>query len=297
MTMPLTVRNRATGADEIERVPLEGTMRFLYGNPLGRLSLWAIVRRKWLSNWMARGRRSKKSQKDIATFVTDYGVDMSESVTTLADFESFEEFFVRRLKPGARPIAPGEDVAVMPADGRALVYPDIDIEALVQIKGSTFTLAELLGDGALAQRYRGGAFVVVRLAPVDYHRFHFPIDCTPGECRLIPGAYYSVSPVALSRMARIYCRNKRTVTELESERFGKVIFLDVGATFVGGTHQTYTPGVPVEKGAEKGYFSFGGSTVALLFEKGRIRLDDDLVKSSAEGVETKVRMGESLGRV
>jgi len=106
----------------------------------------------------------------------------------------------------------------------------------VQIKGSTFSLPELLQDDALAKRYAGGSFVVVRLAPVDYHRFHFPVAGTPGECRLISGRYYSVSPVALARMARVYCRNKRTVTELRSVGFGKVLFLDVGATFVGSMH-------------------------------------------------------------
>ena len=114
-------------------------------------------------------------------------------------YRTFNEFFYRALKPEARPITAGEAVAVFPADGRHLVFPNVDAVEGFYVKGAKFTLAELLGDGALAAEFAGGAMLISRLCPVDYHRFHFPVAGTPGDARLINGWLYSVSPVALRR--------------------------------------------------------------------------------------------------
>jgi phosphatidylserine decarboxylase len=163
------------------------------------------------------------------------------------------------------------------------------------VKGAKFTLTELLGDAALAGRFAGGAMLISRLCPVDYHRFHFPVSGTPGEPRLINGWLYSVSPVALRRNLRYLVQNKRELTLIESPQFGTVAMLEVGATNVGAIRQSHPPGRPAEKGAEKGLFAFGGSCVITLFQAGRIRFDADIVEQSGQCRETYARMGDRLG--
>jgi phosphatidylserine decarboxylase len=130
---------------------------------------------------------------------------------------------------------------------------------------------------------------------VDYHRFHFPVAGTPGEARLVNGFLYSVSPIALRRNLACLWENKRMVTLVESPVFGRVAVCEIGATMVGSIFQSYIPGRAVARGEEKGWFKFGGSCVITLFQPGRIRLDADLLSSSAEGMEVYARMGERLG--
>ena len=163
------------------------------------------------------------------------------------------------------------------------------------MKGAKFSLRELLGDAALAKTFAGGAMLISRLCPVDYHRFHFPVAGAPNESKLINGWLYSVSPVALRRNVRYLVENKRELTLLESVEFGTVAILEVGATNVGSIKQGYVPGRTVAKGDEKGLFAFGGSCVITLFQHGRIRFDADLVKSSAEQMELYAKMGDRLG--
>ena len=137
--------------------------------------------------------------------------------------------------------------------------------------------------------------LISRLCPVDYHRFHFPVDGVPGESRLIRGRLYSVHPIALRRSVRYLVRNKREVTLIASPEFGDVAMIEVGATNVGAIRQSYVPGRPVAKGDEKGFFAFGGSCVITLFARGRIRFDADLVAQGARQVETYARFGDRLG--
>ena len=184
---------------------------------------------------------------------------------------------------------------MLPADGRHLAFPNVDAAEGFYVKGATFTLAELLGDAALAEKFAGGAMLISRLCPVDYHRFHFPVAGVPAEPRLINGWLYSVSPVALRRNIRYLVENKRVITLLRSPEFGTVAMIEVGATNVGTIKQTHVADRAVTKGEEKGVFKFGGSCVITLFERGRIRFDADLVTQSAQHVETYARMGDRLG--
>jgi phosphatidylserine decarboxylase len=148
----------------------------------------------------------------------------------------------------------------------------------------------------LATRYEGGSMILSRLCPVDYHRFHFPCPGVPGPPSFINGWLYSVNPIALITRPSIFWENKRVVTAIESPALGQVQFVEIGATMVGSIRQTYTPGATVAKGDEKGYFAFGGSSVAVLFEKGRIEFDADLVKNTAAGIETYARVGERMAQ-
>ena len=162
-------------------------------------------------------------------------------------------------------------------------------------RGAKFTLAALLGDDALAKKFAGGAMLISRLCPVDYHRFHFPVSGKVGESRLINGWLYSVSPVALRRNVNYLVENKRVVTLIESPVFGTVAMLEVGATNVGSIIQGFVPGREVAKGDEKGMFAFGGSCVITIFQRGRIEFDADLVASSADQIEVYAKVGDRLG--
>ncbi|MEM0926128.1 MAG: phosphatidylserine decarboxylase, partial [Planctomycetota bacterium] len=134
-----------------------------------------------------------------------------------------------------------------------------------------------------------------RLCPVDYHRFHFPAAGVPGTTRLINGPLYSVNPIALKQNIQILATNKRTITQLETERIGRVLLIEVGATCVGSIRQTFEAGKLVSKGEEKGFFRFGGSSTITIFPPGRVRFDDDLLEQSQRRVELYARMGDSLG--
>jgi phosphatidylserine decarboxylase len=292
---PITFLNRRTGRVETEQVFGEGWLRFAYENPIGRLSVWMIARRAIFSKWFGRSMSKPSSALRVLPFITRYNLDVDEFAKSPFDYKTFNDFFYRALKPGARPIAGGDDVAVLPADGRHLVFPDIDTAEGFYVKGAKFTVRELLDDEELATRFAGGAMVISRLCPVDYHRFHFPVAGTPRESRLVQGWLYSVSPIALRRRIRYLVENKREVTVVEGSPFGPVAMIEVGATNVGSIRQSFVPGRAVAKGEEKGLFAFGGSCVITLFPRGSIRFDDDLVAQSREQRETYARMGERLG--
>jgi len=285
---------RKTNEIKVENVPGEGFLKFLYYNPLGELPLNLVVKKKFLSEIYGRTMDSPKSKDKIQSFVEEHEINMDESVKTIDEFTSFNDFFVRKLKAGSRKIADGEDEVASPADGKVLAYKDIKLKDEFFLKGDRFTLEEFLGDAKLAEKYEGGVFLIVRLAPVDYHRFHFPIDGIIGESRLIEGDYYSVSPHAIRRNFRIYCENKREYAELKNERIGDMILSEIGATMVGGIEQTYRAGSKVTKGEEKGYFYFGGSSCILLFQKDKVKIDEDIIKNTKNGIETKVYMGERI---
>ena len=292
---PIQFYDRHRQTIETEQIYGEPWLRFTYENPVGRFFLWLLVRRAIFSRLYGWRMNRRASAQQVLPFIVRYNLDVDEFAKSAMAFRSFNEFFFRALKPEKRPIAPGDNVAVLPADGRHLVFPDVDAADGFYVKGEKFSLVELLGDAALAESFAGGAMVISRLAPVDYHRFHFPCAGLPDRARLINGWLYSVSPVALRRNVRYLVQNKRYVTLVESPAFGPVAMIEVGATNVGSVTQTHVPGREVAKGEEKGLFKFGGSCVITLFQAGRIAFYGDLVEQSAQHIETYARMGDWLG--
>lgn len=293
---PIRYFNRHTGALETEQVYGEGFLRWSYGNPLGAISLNAFVKRPFFSKWYGRRMDAPKSAARVAPFIAQYGLDPADFADAADSYGSFNEFFYRKLKPTARPIDADEASVVFPADGRHLGFARASEIGGVFVKGQKFDLAALLGDRELAARYADGSLVLSRLCPVDYHRFHFPAAGVPGETRQIEGPLFSVNPIALRQRLAYLWTNKRTITRLETERFGTVLCLEIGATCVGTIGQTYTPGQPVAKGAEKGYFAFGGSSTLTLFEPGAVCLEQDLLSNSARQIELYARIGSRMGR-
>ena len=288
--------DRGNGALKVEAIYGERPLRWAYGNPLGRLAQWLLIRRWIVSAWYGSRMDTLSSSLKIKPFIEQYGLDEGEFAEPVDDYNSFNEFFHRKLKPGARPIDAANDSVVFPADGRHLAFANITAESNFFVKGQSFDLERFLGDAGLAKRYEGGSMILSRLCPVDYHRFHFPCEGNPGPPRFINGWLYSVNPIALVTRPSIFWENKRVVTAIESTPLGQVQFVDIGATMVGSIRQTYSPGETVAKGDEKGYFAFGGSSVAVLFEKGRIEFDADLLENTVNGLETYARVGERMGR-
>ncbi|QTN31846.1 phosphatidylserine decarboxylase [Akkermansiaceae bacterium] len=284
--------NRHTGTTETEQVYGESSLRWVYGNPLGKLSLHTLVKRAAFSRWYGKRMSKPESAARVGPFIERYGLDPADFADDPSSFRSFNEFFYRKLKPEARPIA--ESPIVFPADGRHLGFPDISKIDSFFVKGQIFDLPALLGDSALAGKFAKGSLVLSRLCPVDYHRFHFPAAGTPSETKTIPGPLFSVSPIALAQNLSYLWTNKRTICSLRTEGFGTILILEIGATCVGAIHQTYTPGKPLEKGREKGYFAFGGSSTITIFEPGKVKLSDDLLEHSALQTELYARIGSEM---
>jgi len=284
--------DRKTNKILVENVPGESFLKFLYHNPFGKLPLELLVKRKYLSSFYGKLMDKKSSINKIEEFVKNNHIDMNESQKKIGEFTSFNDFFYRKLKPGTRKIEGG---VVSPADGKAIGFEKINDWDKFFVKGSEFCLGKYLNDKELWEKYRGGSMMVVRLAPADYHRYHFPANGKIGSRNKIDGYYYSVSPYAIKDNFGVFCENKRELTTLETSEYGDILISEIGATMVGGIEQTYTPNTDVKKGEEKGYFTFGGSSVLLLFEKGKVRIDDDILKNTKNGYETKVYMGEKIG--
>lgn len=239
-------------------------------------------------------------------FAARYGIDLAEC-PDLSCYETFGAFFARPLlHPGLRPVAPGERVVTSPVDGVVSETGEAASGRLVQAKGIDYTAATLLGDAALARRFEGGAYLTVYLSPRDYHRIHFPLGGRVTGYRYLPGRLWPVNPASVRTVPSLFGVNERLVTLLETP-LGACALVAVGATIVGRVHAWYDPAVPVtnragaspqardypepigvEKGQELGAFEMG-STVILLFERGRVRLDARVATGA------RVRVGERIG--
>jgi phosphatidylserine decarboxylase len=293
---PVWVYNRATGEREREVIAGEAFVRFLYESALGRLLADTVFKRRgfsrfygFLQNLPVRTRRLKK-------FAAHLEIDLDEAVKPVEAFKTFNEFFSRALKPGARPIDLDPGKVISPCDARLLVIPFVTADSAAAVKGFTFDLETLLHDRDLAARFDGGAMFIYRLCPADYHRFHFPEDGLPGFAETLNGPLHSVNPISLGSGFKVLDTNLRHRTLLDTEdRLGTVAMIEVGAMCVGSVVQTFVPRVPNRRGDEKGLFLFGGSTVIVLYEPGRVKADEDLLEHSRLGVEAIVRLGTAVG--
>ncbi|HAZ66198.1 MAG TPA: phosphatidylserine decarboxylase [Opitutae bacterium] len=294
---PIRYRDRQTGRIEAEQVYGEAWLKRIYGNPLGMLVLHAAVRRAWFSSLYGKFSDRPASAAKVGPFIKKFGIKMEDFVVPPGGYATFNDFFYRKLTAGARPVDADPSVAIFPADARHLGFQDISTAEGIYAKGQKLSVAELVGDRDLGERYARGTVICSRLCPVDYHRFHFPVAGTPSAAVPIDGTLGSVNPIALRRKLNWLWENKRTRVTLDAGAFGQVTLVAVGATNVGGIMETYTPGTMLTKGSERGYFRFGGSWVATLFEPGRVRLEQDLAGATAEGIELLARFGTPMARL
>ncbi len=281
------------GEEEIEPVYGYKAISWLYGGSIsGKWLAFLSARLPFVSAFYGWLMKRPSSKKKILPFIEKYRIDPSEFVEKPGNFKTFNDFFIRKLKPRVL----SKSTFICPADGRYRFFPKIHESDGFYVKGENFNLKTLLQDEKLAQKYEKGSMVIARLCPLDYHRFHFTHDGSPSEPKLINGYLYSVNPIALKKDITIFTQNKRVITTVHSE-WGESLYLEIGATNVGSIRETFIPNTPVKKGDEKGYFEFGASSLILLFEPDMIAFDSDLLSPNKDFLEIKCHMGESLGRL
>lgn len=291
---PIRYWNRRSRVLEDEKIYGDGALRFLYENPLGRWLAASFLSRPWFSRWVGKQRSAPRSRKAIPGFIERFEIPMEEFLEE--EYRSFNEFFVRRFRPGQRMFCerPGDFPAF--AEGRYLAFESIDPQQTFPVKGELLHAEALLGGAERAAPFAGGPLVIARLCPTDYHRFHFPDSGRVAESYRIPGLYHSVNPLALRARPDIFATNERHVSLLETDHFGTVAYVEVGAMSVGKIVNTHAVESPFDRGDEKGYFLFGASTVIVLGERGRWSPDADLLEKTDLKIETLVRLGERVGR-
>ncbi|KMU80113.1 phosphatidylserine decarboxylase proenzyme [Coccidioides immitis RMSCC 3703] len=243
------------------------------------------------------------SRSQIKSFVDFFHINMDDfEPSDISKYQTFEQFFVRKHKAGARPIheASNPSKACVVADSRVVVYPTMTATRTQWIKGKHFTIGNLIDNEKAAEPWIDGAVASFRLSPQDYHRYHSPVTGTVKWYKRIPGDFYQVDPVCLQSGVDILTRNARCCVCIDSKEFGQVLFVAIGATDVGDVEirpEMQEPGHLVRKGEEVGLFQFGGSSIIVAFEKGRIEFDDDLATMSRRQIMVDVEVGMSMGSV
>jgi len=288
--------DRERASFQSEKVYARGFLRWLYNSGAGGFLAPLLVGTPLPSRLWGLLHRTRWSRRRIPAFVEQMGIDMSESAKGVAEFGSFNDFFVRGLRAGSRPVCPEPGVLVAPVDGKVLAYSRLEAQATFRVKRAAFNLEGLLRDAALASAFAGGSMIVCRLGLSDWHHFHFPDSGTPGPAVAIPGRYHAGGPYAERALVPFFAENHRMLTLFESDHFGPMAIVEVGALTVGSIRQRFQPGARVEKGDPKGFFELGGSTVVLLFRQGAIELEEELRVLTARQIECYVRMGRPLGR-
>lgn len=296
--MPFDIRlhNRRSNAMEIESVYGRGAMDLFYGTPWGRrITSWLLCRHV-ISRIYGMIQNHPWSRRQIVPFIRQYGIDLEQVVVPQGGFPSFNAFFIRQFKPGIRPVDLRSDRLVSPADSRLQVFPLVK-DLSLKVKGMQLTLPQLLGVNQLAGTFQGGLCLSFRLAPCDYHRFGYAREGRQDPIHTIKGPLHSVSPLATRYKPEIVGTNYRQWCFIHTPDAGTMIQVEVGAMMVGSIVQHQPHGGSCGRGQEKGYFQFGGSTVLLIIQPGRVAMDDDILHWSQQGIETLVRYGEAVGRI
>ena len=264
-------------------------LSFLYTNIFGRMLLKPLIQPQ-VSKLAGRYLSSAQSKWLISKFIERNEIDMD--IYEECDYSSFNDFFTRKIKPDCRPVPEDLDVLISPCDCLATVYP-IQENTTFSIKNTEYTLRSLLRSPRLAKRFRGGYAYVLRLTVEDYHRYLYSVSGKQSKNYHIDGTFHTVNPIANDYLP-IYKENTREYTVIRSKEFGDVLQMEVGALLVGkiSNHKQSTV---VTRGEEKGFFEYGGSTIVVLTQKGRVTPRSDLLTNSKNGYETKVLQAHPLG--
>ena len=266
------------------------SLTFLYKTALGRCFLKLLASRP-VSKLCGAFLDSRLSVSLIKSFVKKNNINCDDY--ELDGIKTFNQFFRRRIKEGKRPFDMEPAHLCAPCDGLLTAYPINDEGTVIPVKQSAYTITSLLKDKELASRYSGGWCLVFRLCVDNYHRYAYPVSGAKGPNIFIPGVLHTVQPIALEDYP-VFAQNCREYTVIESPEFGKVVQMEVGAMLVGRIVNLEQEG-KAERGMEKGYFEYGGSTVILLIEKDKLQIHQEILENSQNGIETPVKMGECVG--
>ena len=285
--MKSEVIDRKTNVKYEEKYPKGAN--FLYNNFLGKIVL-KLVTKGFVSKLAGSYMNTKLSTRHIKTFIKSNNIDMTDYKEE--EYSSFNAFFSRKIKDGKRQISKAKTTLISPADSKLLVY-EIKENNKFRIKGKEYSIKEILRNDTLAKKYAGGYFLVFRLSVDDYHRYSFIDNGKVLKKYQINGKFHTVGPIAF-KDHKIFQENQREYELLRTENFGDIIQMEVGALMVGKivNHDI----TKFKKGDEKGYFLFGGSTVVIIVEKDRVVIDDDIMKNSEENIETRIKLGDIIGK-
>jgi len=298
----IQVFNRRENKMEIEKVYGDEMVKFAYATPIGRL-LGPVIASKMLSQLYGKSQDSLKSAQKVAPFLKNFNIDIDQyqkgsfkENPIEISYKSFNEFFIRQFQEGQRTFTPNDDEMGAFAEARYFGHEAMHDDLTIPVKGSMLRAVDLIGDSELAKDFIGGPLMIARLCPVDYHRYHYPDDGKTLQAFTVPGDLHSVNPLALKYRQDIFIKNERRVSILETDHFGKLAYIEVGATCVGKIVQSFDESAPFKKGDEKGYFLFGGSTVVLCGEKGKWAPSSDMLTNTRAGIETYIQLGDVVAQ-
>jgi len=264
-------------------------LHILYETVPGRYILKFFIAGKGFSKLNAKRNSTRKSAKKIPSFVEEYKIAMSDFEER--EYTSFSDFFTRKLAQGKRTFSTDENDFISVADSKLLCYR-ITNDGKIPIKNSIYTARELI-DEELSEDFYGGYCLVFRLTVDDYHRYCFFDHGTVVHRKYINGKLHTVSPIS-SKRYKVFSENCRSVSYLNTENFGFCYQIEIGALLVGKIKNH--PLVHFRKGEEKGFFEMGGSTCVVLVKRDVLKPDEDILKHSERGIETKVLIGERIGK-
>ncbi len=293
MKLPVLYNRISKSIEQENTYKIDG-LSFLYGTKLGKALTGSVINKRIISNLYGQLVKSRNSLKQIPKFIEHYAINTDEIKRPLNSFRSFNDFFIRELKEGSRPIDTVEEHLISPADSRLFVF-DLSKSKSLPVKGYWYNLNELIKDKKLVHEYTDGWCFIYRLASSDYHRYCYIDHGHQEKVKRLRGVLHSVHPMALSVTNSLIAKNYRELTIMHTNSFGDVLQLEVGALFVGKIIQHHKQPYAFVRGEEKGYFEFGGSTIIQLFKKGTVQIDADIVEYSEKGIETMVKMGEKVG--
>ncbi len=284
---------------EVETVYGDFWVKWLYKSTFGR-KLSHLLCKTTLSKLCGLFQGSILSKNKISAFVEKFNINMQEFLpeekgTAEAPYSSFNQFFIRRFRPSIRFFVKESTKMPAPCEGRYLGFEIITEDQTVPVKGKYLMAGAVLQKKEWQDFFDGGPIYIARLCPVDYHRFHYPDNGEVLDYYRVPGELHSVNPLALKYKADILSTNERQVTILQTQNFGKIAYIEVGAICVGKIVQT--SGLKkFKRGEEKGYFLFGGSTVIVMGEKGKWTPSDDVRENSKRGIETYLHLGTEIAK-
>lgn len=275
----------------------ERATTFFHENFIGRFLMKHIASNPLVSVLLSQSKFKEESKKEIVPFIQRYNIDVSQFLDPVSSYKTFNEFFIRRLKPDARPITNKKRLLASPADSQLSVYQNIGPQCSFTVKGTVFTVDRLLGDKNKAKEYANGTLLLFYLAPNDYHRYHYPTNGTLHKTYRKGNKLFAVNRFAFENGFRPFDYNVRDINIMENKYLGEFMMVEIGATLIGRMEHTNTvPGEKV-KGDEKGYFSFGGSSVILLFKENTIKVDDDILEQLLAGHSVFVHQGEDIAKI
>mgnify|MGYP003952948819 CR=1 FL=1 len=296
--MEIKYYNREKKTTEIEKVYGDSGIKWLYRSFLGKC-LSKVLIKPMPSRIYGKYQNSPLSQRKIGTFIENFDIDLSEFIPETgcsqdAPYSNFNSFFIRKFKTGKREFVGNKNILGAPCEARYFAYHSIDEDQEIPVKGKYLNARSILKDDRWEQVFKDGPVLLARLCPVDYHRFHFPDNGKLIDYYNISGKLHSVNPLALKTKGDIFATNEREISILQTENFGKIGYVEVGAMMVGKIVQSFEKDT-FQKGEEKGYFLFGGSTVIVFGEKGKWIPDADILENTSKGIETFIKLGRSTG--